>query len=179
MRRNVEIKARTDDLEPIVERVESIADEGPTIIDQEDTFFHVPSGRLKIRKFTTGDGELIYYERTDRTDPVESSYIISRTGDPEGLERLLGRLFPIRGRIKKRRTLYLAGKTRIHLDEVEELGSFIELEVVLDPDEPVPEGEKRAGELMGILGIDADRLVEKAYIDILEEKEKRWSENRT
>jgi predicted adenylyl cyclase CyaB len=173
VRRNVEIKAILDDPEAVRERIEALADEGPIVIEQEDTFFHSPKGRLKIRKFGTGEGELIYYERPDRAEPVESKYVISRTTDPGGLERLLGRLFDLRGRIEKKRLLYLTGNTRIHLDEVEGLGSFVELEVVLAPDEPVEGAEKWAKELMTTLGIEADRLIEKAYIDILEEREKR------
>jgi adenylate cyclase class IV len=71
------------------------------------------------------------------------------------------------GRVRKRRTLFLAGRTRIHLDRVEELGDFLELEVVLDESEPAEGGVEEAHRLMDALGIDLSRLVAGAYVDLL------------
>jgi adenylate cyclase class IV len=69
--------------------------------------------------------------------------------------------------VRKRRTLFLAGRTRIHLDRVEELGDFLELEVVLDESEPAEGGVEEAHRLMDALGIDLSRLVAGAYVDLL------------
>ena len=71
------------------------------------------------------------------------------------------------GRIRKTRTLYLVGRTRIHLDRVVDLGDFVELEVVLLEDESAQAGVAEAEELMSALGIDPSRLVEGAYVDLL------------
>jgi len=73
--------------------------------------------------------------------------------------------------VRKVRTLYLAGATRIHLDRVEGLGDFAELEVVLEPDQGSASGRATAAELMSALGIDERDLVEAAYIDLLEREE--------
>ena len=59
MKRNIEIKARLRDFDSIIKRVEEIADNGPVIIEQEDTFFNCSRGRLKLRKFSDSKGELI------------------------------------------------------------------------------------------------------------------------
>jgi predicted adenylyl cyclase CyaB len=72
--------------------------------------------------------------------------------------------------IRKKRTLYLAGQTRIHLDEVEGLGNFMELEVVLRPDQSDAEGQAIANDLMKRLGVQEQDLIEGAYMDILEGK---------
>ena len=71
------------------------------------------------------------------------------------------------GRVRKQRTLYLVGRTRVHLDRVEGLGEFLELEVVLRDDETAEVGEAEAHALMGELGIVPAQLVEGAYLDLL------------
>ena len=62
----------------------------------------------------------------------------------------------------------MVGRTRIHLDEVEALGSFLELEVVLRPEEDTSEGIAVAYDLMDKLGVSRTELLEKAYIDLLD-----------
>ena len=68
----------------------------------------------------------------------------------------------------KHRTLYLIGKTRVHLDRVEGLGDFMELEVVLADNESTESGVKVANELLRKLGIPPDHLIEGAYVDLLD-----------
>jgi adenylate cyclase class IV len=164
---NVEIKARVQDPEALLGTALELADGPAEIILQKDTFFQVPSGRLKLRDFGDGSGELIRYHRPDATGPKVSDYAISRTTDPEGLASVLGGALPILGVVAKRRTLLLAGRTRIHIDEVEGLGWFMELEVVLGPGEDPANGEKEARQLLAGLGIGSNDLIEGAYLDLL------------
>ena len=165
---NIEIKARVADPEALLARARNIASTAPEVILQTDTFFQVPEGRLKTREFADGSGELIFYRRPDAEGPKTSSYAISRTADGSALRGLLSTALEVRGVVRKKRLLLLAGRTRIHLDEVEGLGSFMELEVVLaDGDDPAG-GDQEAAELMAKLGIHAEDLVSGAYIDLLE-----------
>src|SRR5687767_14220176 len=127
---NVEIKARVQDSAGIRARAEALASTSSQLIEQEDTFFVVPRGRLKLRILSSISAELIYYEREDRAGPKESRYSVFHTSEPDSLKALLQMSLGIRGIVRKQRTLYLVGQTRIHLDEVEGLGSFVELEVV-------------------------------------------------
>jgi predicted adenylyl cyclase CyaB len=69
--------------------------------------------------------------------------------------------------VRKRRTLYLVGQTRVHLDEVEGLGHYLELEVVLEPEESTEDGAAVAHELMATLGISDEDLEANAYIDLI------------
>lgn len=167
MGRNVEIKARASDLALIRKRAEMIADSGHSVTEQEDTFFQCPNGYLKLRRFSETEGELIYYQRPDSTEPRESQYIRSPSRDPTSLCEVLSGALGVRGVIRKSRTLYIVGQTQIHLDEVENLGSFVEIEVVLSPQQTVSEGIHIANEIMEKLGISRDDLVEKSYIDLL------------
>lgn len=157
------------DLEVLIDRVVRIADSGPIVIDQEDTFFNSRKGRLKLRKFSGSEGELIYYERPNSAAPAECSYILMPLSAPDDVTRDLGETLGIRGVVRKRRTLYLSGQTRIHLDDVEGLGRFVELEVVLREGQSRSDGERIIQDLMEELGIDETELVDRAYIDILEQ----------
>ncbi len=170
MNRNVEIKARVADLTAVQKKVEQFADKGPVVFEQEDTFFHCLQGRLKLRCFRDGTpAELIAYRRGDAAGPRESRYVIYRTPDPQGLLAVLSATLGVRAVVRKRRTLYRIGPTRVHLDEVEGLGRFVELEVVLQPDQTTDEGVIIAHDLMGRLDISQDHLVERAYVDLLPE----------
>jgi adenylate cyclase len=169
MKRNVEIKAAVTDLAAIEEKAAKLADEGPVVLEQEDVFFHCPRGRLKLRRFATR-AELIAYERPDALGPKPSRYVVHRTDDPDGLQNALSLAMGIRGVVRKRRTLYVIGQTRVHLDHVQSLGDFVELEVVLAEDQDVGAGFATVHRLMASLGISDDQLVEKAYIDLLLER---------
>lgn len=168
MPRNVEIKVRVRDLERLRARVRERAGERRAVLEQEDVFFSVPHGRLKLRFLPAGAAELIHYERADQTGPKLSQYRLARTEEPEALRALLAGALGEIGVVRKRRELHLAGRTRIHLDEVEGLGAFLELEVVLAPEEPAAHGEAVALALMEELGVDAGDLVADAYVDLLE-----------
>lgn len=167
MSRNIEIKARVLHPEALEARAAAIADQGPFFIAQDDTFFACPNGRLKLRVFSADEGQLIYYRRADTAGPKESYYLITPTAAPDQLRATLSEACGQIGRVIKQRTLYLAGATRIHLDRVEGLGNFMELEVVLGEGQAAEQGMAIAHDLMGRLGITADQLVQGAYLDLL------------
>ena len=170
MARNVEIKARVTDLAEVEASARAVADQGPFELRQDDTFFACPGGRLKLRELAPDEGQLIYYERADVAGPKLSSYFIAPTHDPAALRDTLGRALSVIGRVRKRRRLYLAGTTRIHLDEVEGLGTFVELEVVLADTGAVADGARIARDLLRELGVPDGNLVEGAYLDLMSEK---------
>lgn len=168
MARNVEVKARVGDLSAVRRIAASLARKPGMALEQTDTFFVVPRGRLKMREFGDGSGELISYERPDDTGPKTSRYRKVSCPDPAGLVDLLAMVLPVRGQVRKRREVLLVGRTRVHLDEVERLGTFVELEVVLEDGESVEAGEREAKALMAELSIPPSALVSGAYIDLLE-----------
>jgi predicted adenylyl cyclase CyaB len=165
---NIEIKARLRDPEAVRARAEALSDTPVQIIPQEDTFFNVPRGRLKLRELAPDRGQLVYYERPDVAGPKRSDYILAATTEPSALKAALTAALGVRGVVRKRRCLYLAGQTRIHLDEVEDLGTFVELEVVLRPGQTDAEGQAIADGLLAKLGVQEDDLLEGAYMDLIE-----------
>ena len=167
MPRNVEIKARVAGLAPLAQMLAAWADEGPTEIVQDDTFFRCEGGRLKLRAFSSASGELIYYRRSDQAGPKESFYLRSPTTEPDTLREALTLAWGQIGRVRKHRTLFMVGRTRVHLDLVEDLGEFLELEVVLADDEPTEMGVQEAHALMQRLGVQPTQLEEGAYLDLL------------
>ena len=103
MARNVEIKARVQSLDPIRRVAIALAPSLPELISQIDTFFAVRRGRLKVRQFTDGSGELIAYDRADQAGPKASSYKVVSCADANALCAVLSRLLAVRGRVVKRR----------------------------------------------------------------------------
>ena len=167
MARNVEIKARIENVALLAPKVAALASEGPLDLAQDDTFFRCETGRLKLRAFSNQAGELIFYRRVNQSGPKESFYLRSPTSSPENLRESLSLAYGQIGRIRKYRTLYLVGRTRVHLDRVEGLGHFLELEVQLVDDESSEQGVREAGELMDKLGIQPEQLIEGAYLDLM------------
>lgn len=167
MARNVEVKARIDSVEALLPRARSLADGPEQRIEQDDTFFACTHGRLKLRDFGDGRGELIHYQRADVEGPKLSDYVRAPTADPAALREALARAHGVIGRVRKSRLLLMADATRIHLDRVEHLGDFMELEVVLRDGQSVAEGEAIAEALMAQLGVRDDQRLAVAYLDLL------------
>jgi predicted adenylyl cyclase CyaB len=167
---NIEIKAYARNFDEIRRRAEVLSNQPVNILPQEDTFFNTPQGRLKLRVLSGNQGQLIYYTRPDQEGPKRSDYHIFLTNDPENLKRALELAYGIRGVVRKTRYLYLVGQTRVHLDDVEGLGQFMELEVVMREGQSDAEGQAIAEDLMAHLGVERSDLVEGAYMDLLESR---------
>lgn len=165
--RNIEFKARAKDYLHQRKRAEALADQPPQTVIQEDVFFRAAQGRLKLRLLGPERGELIAYQRPDRATIKTSAYEIFCTDDPGRLRATLSAALITEGVVRKRRHLYLCGQARIHFDEVEGLGRFIELEVVLKAGQPPAECHAIAQNLMAQLGIGEEDLIGVAYLDLL------------
>ena len=167
--RNVEIKARVRDQRHVRAFMRAKGSQHE-VQHQRDVFFHAPQGRLKLRCFRDGTGVLVAYDRPDQTGPKLSDYTLAPVADAKGLEEALTRSLGVRGIVEKKREIAIVGQTRIHLDSVKGLGTFLELEVVLKPRQSVEQGLVIANKLMKELRVGADDLLDRAYMDMLEEK---------
>ena len=168
MARNIEVKASIHDLDAVQARVAALTTAPSEVLHQINTFFAVPHGRLKIREFSDGTGELISYARPDQLGPKESVYMRFGCENAKALSETLARALPVRGTVAKRREVFLLGQTRVHLDQVDQLGSFVEPEVVLRDSQTVEQGEHAAHELLRALDIPETALIAEAYIDLIE-----------
>jgi homotetrameric cytidine deaminase len=166
-RRNIEIKARDRDPARTLELVLGLgaADEGD--LQQRDTYFDRALGRLKLREQEPGEDELIEYRRADEPDARTSSYrhvpVAAAAELRDALDAALGTLVVV----TKRRRLLLKDNVRIHLDEVEGLGSFIELEAVAGADSDLSTEQAQVAELRERLDIGDGALVGESYSDLL------------
>jgi homotetrameric cytidine deaminase len=166
-RRNVELKATDPDparsLAVCLEL--GAADEGTLI--QRDTYFRVPEGRLKLREQEPGGAVLVQYRRDDRPEARESRYRLIEVEDAAATRTALDEALGTLAVVEKERRLLLWEGVRIHLDTVEALGSFVELEGV------APEGSDLSGEhdrvarLSEALGIDDSRILSDSYSDLV------------
>jgi predicted adenylyl cyclase CyaB len=167
---NIEFKAELIDLESAHATARNLSGKGPEILRQTDVFFPCPQGRLKLRIFDDNHGELIFYERADAPGPRRSNYQIARTADPHALLEILEHLSGVSGRVEKVRSLYIVGQTRIHIDQVKGLGSFLEIEVVLKKQQSDAEGLHIAQTLAKEFGIMENHLIHVAYVDLLRQQ---------
>lgn len=166
---NIEIKARVRDSGAFEKRAAALRETQVEIIQQEDVFFQVTKGRLKLRILSPSHAQLICYTRSDAAGPKRSEYFLHETHEPESLRMVLSRALGVRGIVRKTRRLFKIGQTRVHFDCVEGLGTFVELEVVLREGQSDEDGQAIAEDLMARLAIDRNDLVGTAYIDLIEQ----------
>ncbi|HEY1566370.1 MAG TPA: cytidine deaminase [Solirubrobacteraceae bacterium] len=165
---NLEIKARDADPDATAQRCRAMGAADHGVLDQRDTYFAGRHGRLKLRAQDGAGAELIAYRRPDATEAQESAFIRAPAPDPallrEALDAALGETVVV----VKRRRLFVWEDVRIHLDDVEGLGTFIELEALVGPglNSPAQAAEKVA-RLRAELGISEDALVAEGYSDLL------------
>jgi adenylate cyclase class IV len=167
--RNIELKVRIADLAAAEATARSLGASGPTRLRQVDSYFACPRGRLKLREISGDEtrAELIFYLRDDLGGTRPSDYRIVPTGDPAGLKDTLVAALGLKNVVDKRRTLYLLGNLRIHLDQVAGLGDFLEFEAVLDPESSDQAGDTLVRELAARFGIDPDRGIAGSYTELL------------
>ncbi len=164
MRANIEIKARVADLDAVRARAKALATEWVGVDRQVDTYFATREGRLKLRESSRSGGQLVPYLRPDHDGPRRSDYQVIPVEDPEGLRSLLSTLLGVHRVVRKTREIALVDNVRIHLDDVDTLGAFVELEAVFDgsAEQESVEREKVDG-LMRELGLRRDALIEGSY----------------
>ncbi|MFC1522556.1 class IV adenylate cyclase [Elusimicrobiota bacterium] len=166
MRRNIEIKARANDWNAQIKKAKVLTKRSERII-QEDTFFKCKHGHLKLRIEHVKHGYLIFYSRSNKVGPKFSGYEIYPVRDPLILRKALAAAFGEKGTIRKKRIVYHVGQTRIHFDEVKGLGRFIEIEVVLKPNQSQAQGRRIAGKLIKALGINKKDMISCSYVDMV------------
>jgi predicted adenylyl cyclase CyaB len=149
----------------IVRTLSPISDAG--IQQQIDTYFHVPHGRLKLREIVGVRSELIWYDRSNEAATRKSDYRLTPITHPNELKASLAAALGIRGEVRKTRHVLLWHNVRIHLDEVESLGSFIEFEAVISGNEDEQTGHDRLQNLCKILHIEPKDYLDGSYADLM------------
>ena len=162
--RNFEFKARLADQRAVHAKALELGADLWGDLRQTDTYFAVPHGRLKLRETAGFQGELIHYDRDEEGAARASDYQISRVPEPEAVRTVLARALGVRAVVTKRRTLLLLDAARIHLDNVEGLGAFLEIEVPVNDDEAA--ARTQIDRLIGELGFSWDDCIRASYLDL-------------
>jgi adenylate cyclase, class 2 len=124
---NVEIKASCNDLEKIRQVLNRLNARSVGTDLQTDTYFNVNAGRLKLREGNI-ENNLIFYDRENKPGPKNSSFQLLKISDPDSLKTMLTNSMGIKMVVNKKREIYFIDNVKIHLDMLEELGSFVEIE---------------------------------------------------
>ena len=167
MARNIEIKARVRDWDAARRTAQALATQTLGVLGQTDTYFVVPRGRLKLREIDGQPAELIYYDRADQAAARSSDYQITPVSDPAAIGELLMAALGVRNVVRKRREVYLVDNVRIHLDDVEGLGTFLEFEAVVDDQHDEAACFQALATLQAAFKIDERDLVNRSYGKLL------------
>jgi predicted adenylyl cyclase CyaB len=162
-----ELKARCADLAPVRAILERRA-QHETTTRQTDTYFHAPRGRLKLREVDGRPAQLIFYERPDVADVKTSQVSLAIVPHPGDLRRLLETMLGVRVVVAKLREIWRLEGVQVHLDTVDGLGAFVELEEVVASAAALPAGQAHVRRLMAELGIAPDALAARSYSDLVE-----------
>ncbi len=163
--RNLEFKARCPDLKAALATARVLGADLWGDLRQTDTYFDVPNGRLKLRETPGFQAELIFYARNEEGDSRPSDYDLAHSPEADAMRELLARALGVRATVKKRRTLLLLDATRIHLDNVEGLGAFLEIEVPVKADEAA--AKLQIDSLIGGLGFSWEDCIRASYEDLI------------
>ena len=167
---NIEIKAKIYDSEQLRNKILQLEHQYLGVDHQTDTYFKTNKGRIKLRESSLIGPYLIIYLRPDQRGPKSSVYHKLPVEDPTDVKMVLGKMLGTHVTVIKKREIFLYDNVRIHLDEVRDLGTFIEFEAVMDIKHQNRAVEtKKVKYLMNILGIDTKDLINVSYENLIEE----------
>ncbi len=165
--KNVEIKAKCHNPDKVRQYLKQHNAKFIGIDHQTDTYFNVPNGRLKLRQGNI-ENYLVFYNRPDTNEPKRSDVILYKPTDPQTLKQILAQSIGIKIQVRKTREIYFIDNVKFHIDNVEGLGNFIEIEAQ-DNDGTIPEDalNQQCQFYLQELGIDTQNLVPVSYSDML------------
>jgi adenylate cyclase, class 2 len=193
--RNLELKVRCHDSTILAAIQQRAQEHGATYLrtmQQRDTYFPVPAGRLKLREWSREDDTqatppgknsasdlevgrsgaiLVAYTRPDDASSRMSEYIVSPVTDSESMRTALKRVLGTLVVVDKSRVLYLYGATRIHLDTVQELGTFVELETMIEKTTSIEEATAEHNTVIALLELDKLPIIASSYSNLLLDKQ--------
>jgi predicted adenylyl cyclase CyaB len=167
--KNIELKISLDSFSPIVKILQKEKAKCEAILNQIDTYYNYPKARLKIREISNEFFEIILYRRPDKKSSKISNYEVTKLGDQKTkdlIKKIFAGLFGEKVIIKKKRELWLCKNTRIHLDRVDKLGNFLELETVVNKISFV-QAQSEHKEVIKLLHLEKYSKISKSYSDLL------------
>ncbi|MEZ4829391.1 MAG: class IV adenylate cyclase [Bacteroidia bacterium] len=168
---NVEIKARTRRADEIRQILRDLGAEDLGTDNQTDTYFFCPNGRMKLRQGKI-ENNLIFYRRNNQAGPKTAKVMLHKTSPGDELRSLLSAALGVWKVVVKAREIYFIGNVKFHIDQVKNLGSFVEIEAI-DTDGTYSEEQllSQCNHYMKTLGIEQRDLLTHSYSDMVGEGE--------
>lgn len=164
---NIELKARTENAAQIRQYLLNRGAEFRGIDRQTDTYFKVPNGRLKLREGKI-ENNLIWYQRSDQAGPKQSDFILTPVPDAVSLKQSLTNALGIKVTVVKNREIYFIGNVKFHIDQLDELGNFVEIEASNKTEDlPVEKLREQCEFYRLAFDIKDEDLLEYSYSDML------------
>jgi len=167
---NIELKAKCHDLVAAEKLAKELGASFEWRNLQTDTYYVAAKGRLKFREHENGSTELISYNREDIDSSKRSDYFVYKTLNAEDLKRVLDFALTKKIVVEKTRTLYLWENVRIHLDNVNHLGTFIEFEAIVNDETNVASAQRKIAKLIKTFNISPTDIVATGYAELLLEQ---------
>jgi predicted adenylyl cyclase CyaB len=164
---NLEAKFKLDDLERARRQAEAIGYRYTATLEQRDTFFRVREGKLKLREEQSG-ARLIFYGREDSGELKVSNYEMVAVAEPEKFRAMMTQALGTIATVRKTRILMMREHIRCHLDRVEGLGEFGEIEAVLSEEATLERSRPAVDQLLSALGIEPDNLIAISYFEMMQ-----------
>lgn len=165
--RNVEIKARVADLAALRAMVVALGARFAAVEEQVDRYYEIDgSRRVKLRSVAGGRAEMIHYHRPETEGVRLSEYQVTPVRDEEAGLCLVPKSPPVVV-VRKRREVHLLDNVRVHLDEVDHLGTFLELEAVVDAEHDDAACRAQVDRLLAALAVAPTDLIRASYSDLL------------
>lgn len=167
MPQNVEVKVRVSDLATVRARLPALGARHSHDEEQVDRYFLLDGARrMKLRVRRPGGAELIEYDRSEATGVRTSTYEIRPVRDQAAGLCQVPHGEPI-AVVRKRRELWMLENVRIHLDTVEMLGTFLELEAVVSLRHDEAACRRQVDEILSHLGIAGASAVRASYGELV------------
>jgi predicted adenylyl cyclase CyaB len=175
MRKNYELKVILNNYDVAKWKAESyihrFKDKHHFLEKQKDIYYYKVGGkRLKLRIINGEFGHLVYYDRKDTTNKRVSKYLLSDTGNPFELDKILRKFFKVQLVVNKTREIYTVKNLRIHLDRIQGIGIFMEFEIIYNS---LDDAKILMKELMKHFNIKRKDFIKDSYSDLILKKKNK------
>ena len=164
---NIEIKARSNKQDLIREILKAHRAEFKGVDHQIDTYFNVNSGRLKLREGNI-ENSLVHYQREDKEAPKQSNVTFYKPADKSSLKEILTKAFGVLIVVDKSREIYFIDNVKFHIDLIQDLGTFVEIEAI-DSDGSIGKEKliEQCNYYLNLFKIRQEDLISNSYSDLL------------
>ena len=162
---NFEFKARLQDATPVRAALKRLRARFLGTDHQVDTYFRVPTGRLKIRQGRL-ENSLIFYQRTNSARARRSTVEMMLLPRRNSVRAILTAALGVLAVVEKRREIYFVGNVKIHIDRVRGLGTFVEVEAMTRTGD-IKKVRAQAASFQKLFAIPDGDIVPQSYSDLL------------